>query len=91
MTSARDAGEAHRFWRISRAGIFFQGGAAAVDTTTIVATLVHGLTGSTLAVGAAAALQRYGWLFRGIYRYHRVACLLRCLVLEVLRQHPSGY
>ena len=67
MTSARDAGEAHRFWRISRAGIFFQGGAAAVDTTTIVATLVHGLTGSALAVGAAAAIQRYGWLFPQIF------------------------
>ena len=67
MTSARDAGEARRFWRISRAGIFFQGGAAAVDTTTIVAALVHGLTGSTLAVGAAAAIQRYGWLFPQIF------------------------
>jgi MFS family permease len=52
-----------RFWRITTAGVFFQGGAAAVDTSTIVAALVHGLTGSTFAVGAAAAIARYGWLF----------------------------
>jgi len=51
-----------RFWRISAAGIFFQGGAAAVDSGTIIAALVHGLTGSTFAVGAAAAILRYGWL-----------------------------
>lgn len=43
-----------RFRHISVAGIFFQGGAAAVDTSTIVAALVHGLTGSAFAVGAAA-------------------------------------
>jgi MFS family permease len=52
-----------RFWRITTAGIFFQGGAAAVDTGTIVAALVHGLTGgSAVAVGAAAAIARTGWL-----------------------------
>ena len=55
------------FRHISGGGIFFQGGAAAIDTTTIVATLVHGLTGSALAVGAAAAIQRYGWLFPQIF------------------------
>jgi len=60
----RDAVEARsRFWRIATAGVFFQGGAAAVDTSTIVAALVHGLTGSPFAVGAAAAIARYGWLF----------------------------
>lgn len=60
----RDAVEARaRFWRIATAGIFFQGGAAAVDTNTMVAALVHGLTGSPFAVGAAAAIARYGWLF----------------------------
>lgn len=52
-----------RFWRMATAGVFFQGGAAAVDTSTIVAALVYGLTGSTFAVGAAAAIARYGWLF----------------------------
>ncbi|TDJ67599.1 MAG: MFS transporter, partial [Proteobacteria bacterium] len=54
---ARDSTK--RFWRISAAGVFFQGGAAAVDTSTIIAALVHGLTGSTYAVGAAAAISRY--------------------------------
>ena len=51
-----------RFWRIASAGVLFQGGAAAVDTSTIIATLVHGLTGSLFAVGAAAAIARTGWL-----------------------------
>ena len=62
--TVRDAAERKgRFWRITTAGVFFQGGAAAVDTSTIVAALVHGLAGSTFAVGAAAAIARYGWLF----------------------------
>jgi len=56
-----------RFWRIATAGIFFQGGAAAVDTGTIVAALVHGLTGSPTAVGVAAAIARYGWLFPQLF------------------------
>ena len=56
-----DAGT--RFRRIAAAGIFFQGGAAAIDTCTIVAALAHVLTGSAIAVGAAAAIARYGWLF----------------------------
>jgi len=52
-----------RFWHISAAGIFFQGGAAAVDTSTIIASLVHFLTGgSAFAVGTAAAIARFGWL-----------------------------
>jgi FTR1 family protein len=55
--------ERARFWRIAAAGVFLQGGAAAVDTSTIVATLVHALTGSSFAVGAAAAIARFGWLF----------------------------
>lgn len=55
------------FWRIATAGIFFQGGAAAVDTGTIVAALVNGLTGSAVAVGAAAAIARYGWLFPQLF------------------------
>ena len=56
-----------RFWHISVAGIFFQGGAAAVDTSTIVAALVHGLTGSAFAVGAAAAIAGFGWLFPQLF------------------------
>ncbi len=51
------------FWRFAIGGVFFQGGAASVESSTIIAALVHGLTGSTLAVGAAAAISRYGWLF----------------------------
>jgi MFS family permease len=56
-----------RFRRIAVAGIFFQGGAAAVDTGTIVAALVQALTGSAVAVGAAAAISRYGWLFPQLF------------------------
>jgi MFS family permease len=56
-----------RFRRIATAGVFFQGGAAAIDTGTIVASLVHGLTGSATAVGAAAAIARYGWLFPQLF------------------------
>lgn len=56
------AAEPSRFRRIAAAGIAFQGGAAAVDTSTIVAALVHQLTGSALAVGASAAIARAGWL-----------------------------
>jgi MFS family permease len=52
-----------RFRLIASAGIFFQGGAATVDTGTIIPALVHGLTGgSAVAVGAAAAIVRSGWL-----------------------------
>lgn len=56
-----------RFRRLSAAGIFFQGGAAAVDSSTIIATLVHGLTANTYAVGAASAILQYGWLFPQIF------------------------
>ncbi len=56
-----------QFWCISVAGIFFQGGAAAVDSSTIIAALVHGLTGSAFAIGAAAAILHYGWLFPQLF------------------------
>ncbi len=62
-----DPRETIRFRRISGAGIFFQGGASAVDSSTIIATLVHGLTANTFAVGAASAILRYGWLFPQIF------------------------
>lgn len=45
-----------RFWRIATAGNFFQGGAVTVDTSTIVAALVHGLTGGTFPVEATTAI-----------------------------------
>ena len=50
------------FWKIAGAGASFQGGASAVDSATIVASLVHHLTGSVYAVGAASAVLRLGWL-----------------------------
>ena len=56
-----------RFSRLAAAGIFFQGGASAVDSTTVIAALLHGLTGSTYAVGAASAILRYGWLFPQLF------------------------
>ncbi len=49
----RAADSKRRFRHISLAGIFFQGGAAALDPGTVLPALVHGLTGSALAVGAA--------------------------------------
>jgi MFS family permease len=55
------------FRRLAAAGVFFQGGAAAVDSSTIIAALVHGLTGSAFAVGGASAILRYGWLFPQIF------------------------
>lgn len=50
------------FRRIAAAGVFFQGGAAAIDNATVISALVHQLTGSAMAVGAAAAISRAGWL-----------------------------
>ncbi|HUF79960.1 MAG TPA: MFS transporter [Burkholderiales bacterium] len=64
----RRAAESRRAFRhFSRAGIFFQGGAAAVDPNTVVPALVHGLTDSALAVGAAAGIVRFGWLFPQLF------------------------
>lgn len=54
--------ERRRFWRIAGAGAAFQGGAAAVDSATVVASLVFHLTGSVFAVGFASAVLRLGWL-----------------------------
>ncbi len=55
------------FASIATAGALFQGARASIDTSTIVAALVHGLTGSPAAVGAAAAISRYGWLFPQLF------------------------
>ncbi|MFQ6017258.1 MAG: MFS transporter [Kiloniellaceae bacterium] len=62
MTS-EDRKLSRRFVRIATAGILFQGGQASVDPSTVVAALVDGLTGSTAAIGAAAGISRFGWLF----------------------------
>jgi MFS family permease len=50
------------FWKISGAGASFQAGSAAIDSATIIASLVYQLTGSVFAVGAASAILRLGWL-----------------------------
>lgn len=50
------------FWKIAGAGASFQAGSSAVDSATIVASLVNHLTGSIYAVGAASAVLRLGWL-----------------------------
>lgn len=64
--SASDAARAHaprgRFWRIAGGGAAFQAGAAAIDSATVVASLVFQLTGSAFAVGFASAVLRLGWL-----------------------------
>jgi len=51
-----------RFRHITAAGITFQGGSTAVDSSTIIAALVHQLTGSAIAVGAVTTILRVGWL-----------------------------
>jgi MFS family permease len=50
------------FWKIVGAGAAFQAGSSAVDSATVVASLVNHLTGSVYAVGAASAVLRLGWL-----------------------------
>ena len=50
------------FWKITAAGASFQAGSSAVDSATIVASLVYHLTGSAYAVGLASAILRLGWL-----------------------------
>ncbi len=73
-----------RFWRIATAGVFFQGGAAAADPATIVAALVSGLTGSAFAVGAAAAISRYGWLFPQLFVAYFAQCRERRMPFYML-------
>ncbi len=50
------------FWKIAGAGASFQAGSSAVDSATIVASLVHQLTGSVFAVGWTSSVLRLGWL-----------------------------
>ena len=57
-----DRVERRRFVHFAAAGMTFQGGSAAVDSSTIMAALVHQLTGSAVAVGAVTAILRIGWL-----------------------------
>ncbi len=64
MTSSDKNAEAvgPAFWKIAGAGAAFQAGSSAVDSATIVASLVYQLTGSVFAVGWASAVLRLGWL-----------------------------
>ena len=57
-----DPSTRRRFVHITSAGITFQGGSAAVDSSTIIAALVYQLTSSSIAVGATTTLLRVGWL-----------------------------
>jgi MFS family permease len=59
--------ERSRFTNVAVAGITFQAGSAAVDSSTIMAALVHQLTGSSLAVGAVTTILRVGWLFPQLF------------------------
>ena len=54
--------ERRRFWHVVAAGTAFQGGSAAIDSSTIMSALVYQLTGSPLAVGAVPTILRLGWL-----------------------------
>ena len=51
-----------KFKSVALAGITFQAGSAAVDSATIMSSLVFQLTGSPLLVGAVPAILRFGWL-----------------------------
>ena len=55
------------FARIALAGALFQGGAAATDPATIVASLAYGLTQSAFWTASAAAVVRLGWLAPQIF------------------------
>ncbi len=52
-----------RFKNVAFAGITFQAGSAAVDSATIMSSLVYQLSGSSVLVGAVTAILRFGWLF----------------------------
>jgi len=52
-----------RFAHVAAAGITFQAGSIAVDSSTIMSALVFQLTGSSILVGAVTAILRFGWLF----------------------------
>ena len=61
-SDGRDGARGPAFWKIAGAGASFQAGSSAVDSATIIASLVNHLTGSIYAVGAASAVLRLGWL-----------------------------
>ena len=83
----REPGAGGRFWRIAGAGVLFQGGAAAIEANTILAALVFGMTGSAVAVGAASAIARYGWLCPQIFIAYAAQ---RSLKWDAAKQEFSG-
>jgi MFS family permease len=56
-----------RFKSVATAGITFQAGSAAIDSATIMSSLVYQLTGNPIAVGAVTAILRFGWLFPQLF------------------------
>ncbi len=62
MPRSEVGGSRRAFWKIAGVGAAFQAGASAVDSATVVASLVYQLTGNVFAVGAASAALRLGWL-----------------------------
>lgn len=56
-----------RFRRIAGAGISFQAGSSAVDSTTVMSALVFQLTGNVVAVSAVPTILRLGWLIPQIF------------------------
>ena len=59
-TKERAGGPA--FWKITATGTSFQAGPVAVDSATIVASLINHLSGNVYSVGSASAVLRLGWL-----------------------------
>lgn len=55
--------EKSRFKHVAAAGITFQAGSSAIDSSTIMSALVFQLTGNPVWVGAVTAILRFGWLF----------------------------
>jgi MFS family permease len=67
MVDPKQARPDATFWKIAGAGASFQAGSTAIDSATIVASLVYHLTGSTLAVGYASTVLRLGWLLPQLF------------------------
>lgn len=69
-----------KFSRVAIAGISFQAGSSAIDSATIMSTLVFQLTGNPIIVGAVPAILRFGWLFPqlivGYLAQHRQSSLV---------------
>jgi len=57
----------HNFWWAAVNGSLFEFGASFVDTGTVVATFLGRLTPGTMAVGAATAIARFGWLLPQLF------------------------